>query len=126
MYPLIRDVALSTRDIHAQWRHRAWIIGSLIAGLDVTIVALAILFAQQLCHRRAAEDELRELVRTDELTGLNNRRAFEEVVQEEWRRAQRIATPLSTLRGRRRTGRRGALHCAQRAAAWRYDGTLRR
>ena len=97
MYPLILDVALSTRDIYVQWRHRAWIIGLLIAGLDLTIITLAILFAQQLRHRRAAEDELRELARTDGLTGLNNRRAFEEVLHDEWRRAQRNATPLSML-----------------------------
>jgi diguanylate cyclase (GGDEF)-like protein len=96
-YPLILDVALSTDDIYMEWRHRAWIIGSLIAALDVTIIALALLFAQQLRHRRAAEEELRELARTDGLTGLNNRRTFEEVAQEAWRRAQRNGTPLSML-----------------------------
>jgi diguanylate cyclase (GGDEF)-like protein len=97
MYPLILDVALSTRDIYVQWRHRAWIIGSMIAALDATIIALAILFSQQLRHRRAAEDELRELARTDGLTGLNNRRSFDEHVHDEWRRAQRNAWPLSML-----------------------------
>ena len=97
MYPLILDVALSTRDMYVQWRHRAWIIGALIAALDVTIIALAILFSQQLRHRHAAEDELRELARTDGLTGVNNRRTFEESVDGEWRRAQRNAWPLSML-----------------------------
>ncbi|MBN3847036.1 GGDEF domain-containing protein, partial [Paraburkholderia sp. Ac-20342] len=97
IYPLILDVALSTNDIYVQWRRRAWIIGTLIAGLDVTIIALAILFAYQLRLRRAAEEELRELARTDGLTGLNNRRAFEEHVGEEWRRAQRNGWPLSLL-----------------------------
>ncbi|OLL33649.1 diguanylate cyclase [Burkholderia sp. SRS-W-2-2016] len=96
-YPLILDVALSTRDIYVQWRRRAWIIGTLIAALDVTIIALAILFAQQLRRRRAAEEELRELARTDGLTGLNNRRAFEEHLNDEWRRAQRNGWPLSVL-----------------------------
>ncbi|MGF6570272.1 diguanylate cyclase (GGDEF)-like protein [Paraburkholderia sp. GAS333] len=97
MYPLILDVALSTHDIYAQWRHRAWIIGSLIAALDATIIALAFLFSQQLHRRRAAEDELRELARTDGLTGLNNRRTFEEHLEAEWRRAQRSGWPLSML-----------------------------
>ncbi|WP_345812593.1 diguanylate cyclase [Paraburkholderia sp. PREW-6R] len=96
-YPLILDVALSTRDIYVKWRHRAWIIGSLIAALDLSIIALAVLFSQQLRRRLAAEDELRILARTDGLTGLNNRRAFEEHVDEEWRRALRNAWPLSTL-----------------------------
>jgi len=47
------------------------------------IIALVTLSAQQLRHRRVAEDKLRELPRADGLTGLNNRRAFDEVVQEE-------------------------------------------
>jgi diguanylate cyclase (GGDEF)-like protein len=97
MYPLILDVALSTHDIYMQWRHRAWIIGSLIAAVDVTIIALAVLFSHQLRHRRAAEEELRVLARTDGLTGLNNRRTFEEHAEDEWRRAQRNAWPLSML-----------------------------
>lgn len=97
MYPLILDVALSTRDIFVEWRRRAWIIGTLIAALDVTIIALAVLFSQQMRHRRAAEEELRVLARTDGLTGLFNRRTFEEEAEEEWRRAQRNAWPLSML-----------------------------
>jgi diguanylate cyclase (GGDEF)-like protein len=96
-YPLILDVALSTRDIYVQWRRRAWIIGTLIGALDVTILALAILFSQQLRRRREAEEELRELARTDGLTGLNNRRSFEEHLNEEWRRARRNGWPLSLL-----------------------------
>lgn len=97
MYPLILDVALSTRDIYVGWRRRAWLIGTLIAALDITIIALAILFSQQLRHRRAAEEELCVLARTDGLTGLNNRRTFEEQAEEEWRRAHRNAWPLSML-----------------------------
>ncbi|MFT4063496.1 diguanylate cyclase [Paraburkholderia sp.] len=97
IYPLILDVALSTQDIYVQWRRRAWIIGTLIAALDVTIIALAILFSQQLRRRREAEEELHELARTDGLTGLNNRRAFEEHLNDEWRRAQRSGLPLSLL-----------------------------
>lgn len=97
VYPLILDVALSTRDIYVEWRRRAWIFGTLIGALDVTIIALAILFSYQLRLRRAAEEELRELARTDGLTGLNNRRSFEEHVNDEWRRAQRNGWPLSLL-----------------------------
>ena len=97
MYPLILDVALSTRDIYVGWRRRAWIIGSLIAALDLTLIALAVLFAQQMRRRLAAEDELRMLARTDGLTGVDNRRAFEQAVENEWRRAQRHGGPLSML-----------------------------
>ncbi|MEC5408788.1 diguanylate cyclase [Paraburkholderia sp. MPAMCS5] len=97
MYPLILDVALSTQDIYVGWRRRAWIIGSLIAALDLTLIALAVLFAQQMRGRLAAEEELRILARTDGLTGLDNRRAFEESAETAWRRAQRSGAPLSLL-----------------------------
>ncbi|WP_341313454.1 sensor domain-containing diguanylate cyclase [Paraburkholderia sp. IMGN_8] len=97
IYPLILDVALSTHDIYVEWRRRAWIIGTLIAALNLTIIALAVLFSHQLRRRLAAEEELRVLARTDGLTGLNNRRNFEEHAEEEWRRAQRNGWPLSAL-----------------------------
>jgi diguanylate cyclase (GGDEF)-like protein len=43
------------------------------------------------------ETELRSLARTDGLTGLCNRRAFDEMAELEWRRAQRSGLPLSLL-----------------------------
>ena len=97
MYPLILDVALSTRDIYVGWRRRAWIIGSLIGALDLTLIALAVLFAQQMRGRLLAEEELRVLARTDGLTGVDNRRTFEQAVESECRRAQRHGGPLSLL-----------------------------
>ena len=96
-FPLLLDVAISTRDIYAGWRRRAWIIGSLIGALDVTIIALAILFSQQLRRRLEVEETLRVLARTDGLTGLNNRRTFEEHAQRAWLQMQRTGRPLSML-----------------------------
>jgi diguanylate cyclase (GGDEF)-like protein len=97
MYPLILDVALSTRDIYVGWRRRAWIIGSLIGALDLTLIALAVLFAQQMRRRLLAEEELHRLARTDGLTGMDNRRTFEEAAEKEWRRAQRNDGSLAML-----------------------------
>ena len=96
-FPLLLDVAISTRDIYAGWRRRAWIIGSLIGALDVTIIALAILFSQQLRRRLEVEETLRALARTDGLTGLNNRRTFEEQAERAWLQMQRTGRPLSIL-----------------------------
>ncbi|GAB6846909.1 sensor domain-containing diguanylate cyclase [Paraburkholderia kururiensis] len=96
-FPLILSVGQSTADIDAEWRRRAWIIGFLTVLLDVAIVALAVLFSQQLRRRIAMEDRLRVLVRTDGLTGINNRRAFDERANSEWRRAKRSGRPLSAL-----------------------------
>lgn len=42
-------------------------------------------------------DELRRLTATDALTGIANRRAFDEGLQLEWRRAMRSRAPLSLL-----------------------------
>jgi diguanylate cyclase (GGDEF)-like protein len=96
-FPLLLDVAISTRDIYAGWRHRAWIIGSLIGALDVAIIALAVLFSQQLRRRHEVEEALRVLARTDGLTGLNNRRTFEEHADRAWLLMQRSGRPLSML-----------------------------
>jgi len=96
-FPLLLDVAISTRDIYAGWRRRAWIIGSLIGSLDVAIIALAVLFSQQLRRRQEVEEALRVLARTDGLTGLNNRRTFEERAEEAWLLMQRSGRPLSML-----------------------------
>ncbi|KAF3996757.1 sensor domain-containing diguanylate cyclase [Glaciimonas immobilis] len=96
-FPLILDVALATQDIYAEWDRRTWIIGFLVGAVDLMIIALSLLFAQQLRCRLATEAELRSLARTDGLTGLYNRRTFDEIAQIEWRRAQRKDLPLSLL-----------------------------
>jgi diguanylate cyclase (GGDEF)-like protein len=95
-FPLIVDVAPATDDIFTAWRHRAWVIGSLMGWLGVAIVVLATLLARQLARRMRAEAELVELVQTDSLTGLRNRRAFDAAFDAEWRRISR-GTALSLL-----------------------------
>ncbi|TKC86830.1 diguanylate cyclase [Trinickia terrae] len=96
-FPLIYDVALSTDDIYANWRRRAWVFGIIVGVLDVLIIWFALLFAQQLRRRMAVEAELRMLARTDGLTSLSNRRALDEIGAREWRLAQRGPQPLSVL-----------------------------
>ena len=48
-------------------------------------------------ERKALEERLVALARTDGLTGLANRRSFDEALAVEWRRAKREGTPLSLL-----------------------------
>ena len=58
---------------------------------------LAELVDEQTAELRAANVRLEELSRSDPLTGLANRRHFDEVKDIEFRRAQRLGMPLSVL-----------------------------
>jgi diguanylate cyclase (GGDEF)-like protein len=52
---------------------------------------------QELGRRLEAEEALALQARTDSLTGLSNRRHFDETLAREWRRAQRTRSPLGLL-----------------------------
>ena len=56
----------------------------------MTIIVLAAMF-------RRAQRELAAAAVTDELTGLANRRCFDQILQLEWQRAARSNTPLALL-----------------------------
>ncbi|WP_051391149.1 sensor domain-containing diguanylate cyclase [Paraburkholderia mimosarum] len=94
-YPLVFSVAVAAEDIYREWRVRAWIIGTLTAFLDASLILLAVMFMRQLRRRRAIEAELRMQAGTDALTSLANRRAFESRADHEWARARRSGSPLS-------------------------------
>ncbi|WP_321785644.1 sensor domain-containing diguanylate cyclase [Paraburkholderia sp. J94] len=96
-YPLVFSVAVAAGDIYTEWRARAWIIGSLTALLDVSLIALAMVLTRQLRRRVLLEDELRALAGTDALTALANRRAFEARADHEWLRARRSGQPLAVM-----------------------------
>jgi PleD family two-component response regulator len=46
---------------------------------------------------KSQRDALRQLSNLDGLTGIPNRRRFDEVLEDEWLRAQRHASPISIL-----------------------------
>jgi len=46
---------------------------------------------------KAQENELKRLAATDPLTGLSNRRTFDDLLDREWRRARRSRAPLSMI-----------------------------
>ncbi len=58
---------------------------------------LAELVDERTAELRAANAQLQELSRCDPLTGLANRRHFDELKEAEFRRAQRLGQPLSVL-----------------------------
>lgn len=52
---------------------------------------------RNITQRKLLEDQLRELALTDELTGLDNRRQFDRVLEQEWRRCARSDQPICLL-----------------------------
>ncbi|WP_323117945.1 GGDEF domain-containing protein [Burkholderia alba] len=95
--PLVVQVAVAEQDIYAEWRSRAWRFGMLTTAFSIAFVAMSLCLAHSLWRKSAAEAALARLAGTDSLTGLHNRRALDETLEREWRRAVRGGRPLAIL-----------------------------
>ena len=102
--PLILTVAVNTESIRAAWIYRAGIVSALILSLSALVFGMTVLLQREVGRRaaeeassRAANAELSVLARTDGLTGLPNRRTYDEVLSAAWQRAIRTGEPLSLL-----------------------------
>lgn len=95
-WPLVLNVALSTREIEAAWRGKAIVISSIVLVLCGLTIALSLLFDRELRRRAAMQSEFARLSRTDALTGLPNRRRFEQVF-ERYRLRASADEPLAFL-----------------------------
>lgn len=95
--PLIIEVAPAEIDIYAAWNARAEKLAILMAAFGLTFIALVVLLASSLARKAKAELMLTMLSRTDSLTGLNNRRALDELLEREWLRARRTGESMSIL-----------------------------
>ncbi|WP_445500686.1 diguanylate cyclase [Microvirga sp. G4-2] len=95
--PVVFTLNRAVDDIFDEWQDRALVLGLITALLCCAVVALAALFQRELRRRTAAEDELARLATTDGLTGLPNRRAFDEAFEREWSQAARSGHALSLL-----------------------------
>jgi diguanylate cyclase (GGDEF)-like protein len=95
--PFIAVVAPAETDILDPWRKRSLIVGTLTLLFGASFIVVSWLLALSLRERARAQVELVRLAGTDALTGLPNRRAFDERIDEEWRRARRANAPLSVL-----------------------------
>lgn len=96
-HPLLIIDGLSLDTIYSDWWREVWLIGSIMLALCAITMALTVFLVMALKRRTAAENQLALLASTDGLTGLGNRRQFDEVLAGEWRRAQRSGSPLSLL-----------------------------
>lgn len=95
--PLLLNVALATDDIEAGWRAKALVICAVLLTLCGLTIGLSLILGRELRRRAAVQAELARLSRTDVLTGLANRRRFEEVLDRTWKAAERTGKPLSLL-----------------------------
>ncbi|MGY2049629.1 sensor domain-containing diguanylate cyclase [Methylobacterium sp. JK268] len=95
--PLVLNVALSTREIETAWRAKAVAIGGIVVSLCGLTIILSLLFGRELHRRATAEAELARLSHTDALTGLPNRRWFDQAFARCWGEAVGGGGPLSLL-----------------------------
>ncbi|WP_229455428.1 sensor domain-containing diguanylate cyclase [Massilia sp. KIM] len=110
-FPLIVSTAQSKQDILAPWWQSTLTLGAVIVVVLVLLVGFGSRLVRQIMIRDRLEEELtsaraalqednRELARMadhDGMTGIANRRRFEEALAQERSRAMRTAQPLSLV-----------------------------
>ena len=96
-FPLLMVVGIPLDEVYASWRSEALIAGLLMLALCGVTIFSAVLRRRELRRRVAAEQKLAVLATTDSLTGLSNRRHFDEVIAREWQRAARERTSIALL-----------------------------
>lgn len=84
-------------DIYDLWRKEATRIGMIMVALIAFVIVATLIAAREIGRRAQAEDRLEELATTDALTGLKNRRKFDDTIDNEWRRALRQYQPMALL-----------------------------
>ncbi len=79
------------------WHSEVMRIGAIMLALVLFVLGTTFFLAREIGRRERAEAKLKELAITDSLTGLRNRRKFDDEIDTEWRRAARQRTPLALL-----------------------------
>lgn len=96
-HPLVVVVGKSWNDIFALWRRQAFRVGGIMLPLIFFVAGAAILLAREIRRRERAERKLEELATTDALTGLRNRRKFDQIIAQQWQHALQRQEPLTLL-----------------------------
>lgn len=102
--PLTLSIAVVPSTIYAEWWHRAIGLGMVLLSLCGVTVGLTWWLRRELGRREQAETKLLAAnarlaaqATTDALTGLGNRRRFDEALAQEWERAVRGSRSLSLI-----------------------------
>lgn len=110
-YPLFVSAALSKYEILASWRHLFIIRGLITLGIIILFIVAGTRLIKQIKLRIHAEEEaknardalqelnatLEKLAQQDGLTGLANRRKFDEVLDASMQQARSSASPLAII-----------------------------
>ncbi|WP_051357338.1 GGDEF domain-containing protein [Azorhizobium doebereinerae] len=95
--PLILAAGLAVDDILGPWRLRASVTGTATLVLCLGTVGIAIALRREIIRRARTEAELALLSLTDGLTGIANRRRFDDISAREWQRALRVGSSIAVL-----------------------------
>jgi diguanylate cyclase (GGDEF)-like protein len=96
-YPLIVRVGVAESEYLAAWRSDTRTKAIALVVVITLVGTLAAELNSQIGQRKHAEERLMRLAMHDGLTGLANRRQFDDVLEREWRYASRDRSPLALL-----------------------------
>ena len=96
-YPVTIVVGFSQASVLANWLRGCVLNVAAAVVLTVVVAVFGMKLARQFEIRHRSEHGLRELARTDGLTGLKNRRAFDEALAAEWAAARIDGKTLSLM-----------------------------
>ncbi|WP_438751229.1 diguanylate cyclase [Pararhizobium sp. O133] len=95
--PLIVAVGQSVEEIYAGWNRLAVTTGIAFAVLAICVAGLSVMLGAELRQRRSNEQRYRTLAHVDGLTGLYNRRRFDNALETEFANALKADEPLSVI-----------------------------
>lgn len=95
--PVVVAVALAVDEVLQPWVRRVMLIVPVTIALSAAMLALMLLYRREMARRGEVERRLEAQAHTDGLTGISNRRLFDEVLEREWQSALRERAPLSLL-----------------------------
>ena len=101
--PLRISIGVAPAIIFRDWQWKALILSAVVVSLCAVTILLSCLFTRELQQRKNSERatamanmELKKLATTDALTGLFNRRRFDDALAEQWH-DEKSRQPLSLL-----------------------------